>query len=230
MGIQNKDELKETIRGILNSAKATLDKLDKITADNFIFEGKFGQLGTKLTDSCMPEDLGEQIQQSMTVLMTCYAVYWLNENTDFKYPFETSEAANNGADIYKKDSEKDSVICEVFAAKNPKNNQKIYHDLNAVAMNSPKATKYVFYCSPDNKKFLPEKNERHTSKTYNFDFEINDSDKSTSELPVITISSKDYTNATVTLIHITPCGLHQWINKIVPFGVSGVSGLSSQEN
>ena len=222
MGIRNKDELKEKISGILNSAKATLDKLDKITADNFIFEGKFGQLGTKLTDSCMPEDLGEQIQQSMTVLMTCYAVYWLNENTDFKYPFETSEAANNGADIYKKDL----VTCEVFAAKNPKNNQKIYHDLNAVAMTPQKGTKYVFYCSPDDKKFLPEKNERHTSKTYNFDFEINDIDKSNPELPVIKISSKDYTNATVTLIHITPCGLHQWINKIAPSGISGLS----QEN
>ena len=220
MGIRNRNELKEKISGILNSAKVTLDKLDKITTDNFIFEGKFGQLGTNLTDSSTPEDLGEQIQQSMTVLMTCYAVDWLNENTDFKYPFETSEAANNGADIYKKKL----VTCEVFAAKNPKNNQKIYHDLNAVAQKKQEPAKYVFYCSPSDKKFLPEKNERHTSKTYNFDFEIKDIDPSNPELSVIKISSnnKDYTDVTVTLIHITPCCLHQWINKIVPSGVSGL--------
>ena len=221
MGIRNRDELKEKINGILNSAKVTLDKLDKITADNFIFEGKFGQLGTKLTDSSTPEDLGEQIQQSMTVLMTCYAVDWLTENTDFNYPFETSEAANNGADIYKEKS----VTCEVFAAKNPKNNKKIYHDLNAVAM-KPQKNKYVFYCSPADKKIIPKKNEHHSSKIYNFDFEIKDIDQSNPELSVIKISSKDYTAVTVTLIHITPCCLHQWINKIVPSGISGLS----QEN
>ena len=224
MGIQNKDELKEKIRGILNSAKATLDKLDKITADNFIFEGKFGQLGTKLTDSCMPEDLGEQIQQSMTVLMTCYAVYWLNENTNFKYPFETSEAANNGADIYKKDS----VTCEVFAAKNPWNNKKLYHDLNAIAKKGEEKEKYIFYCSDKSIEATPQNKPRQCAKENVFGLTIIEDSKT----QVFTAQWKNKENSDAdikaTIVYITPKQLRTWFSGILS-APSGVSGLS-QEN
>ena len=232
MSIRNEEELKEKIKKILKSAEATLEKLKRISADNFLFDGKFGKLGTKLSDNNLQEDLGEQVQQSMTILMTCYAVDWLNRNTSCQYPFETNEAEINGADIFKEGK----MTCEVFTSTDPKNNEKIYHDLNAVAIKSEEA-KYVFYCSPADKKFSPGKKKQHSSSTYHFDItdirwdsesEIYVSGK---YIPTKKKKSQEeisYKEKKVTLIHITPCELHQWVNKILSTS-SGVSGLSSEE-
>ena len=68
MEIKDFSGIERTIKEIITSAKETTNKFSAMTAETLLFEGKFGNLGTKWDDCKQPYDLGEQIQQSMTIL------------------------------------------------------------------------------------------------------------------------------------------------------------------
>ena len=78
--INNKSELRNLVCTILDSAEKTRKKLQSMSTEDFLFNGKFGFLGTKWDNPTQDDDLGEQIQQSMTMLMTCYAIDWFDFN------------------------------------------------------------------------------------------------------------------------------------------------------
>ena len=91
MEIKDFSGIERTIKEIITSAKETINKFSAMTAETLLFEGKFGNLGTKWDDCKQPYDLGEQIQQSMTMLVTCYAIgKWFSEK--YQYPFKVSPA------------------------------------------------------------------------------------------------------------------------------------------
>jgi hypothetical protein len=87
----------------------------------------------------------EQINQSMTYLTTACALKWLKA----KHPdlhWHGSLGPAGGTDIFSSD---ESVLCEVFAAVNETNNQKLKRDIEKIlkaASTSSSVTRYVFCC------------------------------------------------------------------------------------
>ena len=103
--INNKSELKNLVCTILDSAEKTRKKLQNMSTEDFLFNGKFGFLGTKWDTPAQDDDLGEQIQQSMTMLMTCYAIDWFYfnlvnfNNTSSEGYFTINDGDKNGVDL-----------------------------------------------------------------------------------------------------------------------------------
>ena len=103
--IKNETEVSALVRTILDSAEKTREKLQNMSAEDFLFKGKFGFLGTKWDSPDQDDDLGEQIQQSMTMLMTCYAIDWFYfdlvdfNNTSSDGTFTINDGDKNGVDL-----------------------------------------------------------------------------------------------------------------------------------
>ena len=103
--IESKTELRALVRTILDSADKTREKLQNMSAEDFLFNGKFGFLGTKWDRPDQDDDLSEQIQQSMTMLMTCYAIDWFYfdlvdfNNTSCDGTFTINDGDKNGVDL-----------------------------------------------------------------------------------------------------------------------------------
>ena len=226
--VQNSDEIKNIVNGIVISAGKTVDEFKKnLTAESFLFEGKFNNLGFKWDGSGTQYDLGEQIQQGMTMLVTCYAIKWFSEN-GYDYPFTVNPAGKCGQDISGNGKEgpngKEPMTCEIFAAKKSTNNQKLWHDLNAVAIKgglSKELKTFVFCCSADE---IQIKEGRHSSTKSQFDFTVDEVikvDNPNCHIFQVKISDqsakgkkeKKYENQLITVIHVTPCVLHQWVRK-----------------
>ena len=199
--------LEDWVKRIVANGERTLKKLSGLTSGaDLLFEGKFGDLGTRW-DAEKDGDLGEQIQQSMTMLTTFYAM-----KEYFKIPEKElnswllSAGDKNGPDLYNNEQ---GIICEVFAAKTPTQNEKLYKDLNALAKKSGDINdRYVFCCSP---KDIPTREK--------FDLKI---------IKNLTIkrkwfnSFKTYTAAwgenneySATIVHITPRTLCRWVREIL---------------
>ena len=217
MEIKDFSGIERTIKEIITSAKETTNKFSAMTAETLLFEGKFGNLGTKWDDCKQPYDLGEQIQQSMTMLVTCYAIgKWFSEK--YQYPFKVSPAGKNGQDISDKQGQ---MTCEIFAAKKSTNNQKLWHDLNALAIKEGPSKKFVFCCSPDEIKIL--KGEKHSSQKFNFLFnKVKCSNVPENKFREITVEisgedkskKKSYEKQSISIIHVTPCIVHQWVRNL----------------
>ena len=159
--IKSKTELRALVCTILDSADKTREKLQNMSAEDFLFNGKFGFLGTKWDSPGQDDDLGEQIQQSMTMLMTCYAIDWFYfdlvdfNNSSRDGTFTINDGDKNGVDLSFKgksdlftledhftDQRKlnhetymqaKRALCEIFTSKNPYNNNKIFHDLRVLS-------------------------------------------------------------------------------------------------
>ena len=178
--VKNKTEVSALVRTILDSADKTREKLQNMSVEDFLFKGKFGFLGTKWDNPDQDDDLGEQIQQSMTMLMTCYAIDWFYfdledfNNTSSDGTFTINDGDKNGVDLsFKGKSElftledhftdkrkldhrkymlAQKALCEIFTAKNPYNNNKIFHDLRVLTERSAGENlcmRFIFFCSPE---------------------------------------------------------------------------------
>ena len=178
--VSNQSELRNLVCTILDSAEKTRKKLQKMSAEEFLFNGKFGSLGTKWDNPAQDDDLGEQIQQSMTMLMTCYAIDWFYSdlvdfnNTSSDGTFTINDGDKNGVDLsfkgksdlftlenhftdkqkldHRKYMQAKKALCEIFTAKNPYNNNKIFHDLRVLterAAGENLCMRFIFFCSPE---------------------------------------------------------------------------------
>lgn len=180
--INNKSELKNLVCTILDSAEKTREKLQNMSTEDFLFNGKFGSLGTKWDNPAQDDDLGEQIQQSMTMLMTCYAIDWFYfnlvnfNNTSSEGYFTINDGDKNGVDLsfkgksdlftltdpftgeetlkldHVKYMQAQKLLCEIFTAKNPYNNNKIFHDLRVLSERTAEENlcmRFIFFCSPE---------------------------------------------------------------------------------
>ena len=178
--INNKAELRNLVCTILDSADKTREKLQNMSTEDFLFNGKFGFLGTKWDNPAIDDDLGEQIQQSMTMLMTCYAIDWFYfdlvdfNNTSSDGTFTINDGDKNGVDLsfkgksdlftledhftdkqkldHRKYMQAKKALCEIFTAKNPYNNNKIFHDLRVLterAAGENLCMRFIFFCSPE---------------------------------------------------------------------------------
>ena len=178
--INNKSELKNLVCTILDSADKTREKLQNMSTEDFLFNGKFGFLGTKWDNPAQDDDLGEQIQQSMTMLMTCYAIDWFYfhlvnfNNTSREGSFAINDGDKNGVDLsfkgkgdlftltdpftdkqkldHRKYMQAKKALCEIFTAKSPYNNNKIFHDLRVLSERTAEENlcmRFIFFCSPE---------------------------------------------------------------------------------
>ena len=64
--VKNKTEVSELVRTILDSADKTREKLQNMSAEDFLFKGKFGFLGTKWDSPDQDDDLGDPTSGSPT--------------------------------------------------------------------------------------------------------------------------------------------------------------------
>ena len=176
--VSNQSELRNLVCTILDSAEKTRKKLQNMSAEEFLFNGKFGSLGTKWDNPAQDDDLGEQIQQSMTMLMTCYAMDSIRFALDITKrdgTFTINDDDKNGVDLsfewnsghlftlddYFTDERKPNqrkyilakkALCEIFTAKSPYNNNKIFHDLRVLSERNAEedfCVRFIFFCSPE---------------------------------------------------------------------------------
>ena len=189
MTINSKDELKNLVDPILTSVKRTLEKLQEMSSEDFLFKGKFGSLGTKWDNPKQDDDLGEQIQQSMTMLVTAFAVDRLLQDG---WSAEINGGAATGADILFKHNNETVAACEIFAATDPGNNGKFVKDLALVTKRECKTEqRYVIFASP--KLFS------HRSKKYKVLSHENE------------VYTVEYNKCKITVIYITAKKLENWV-------------------
>jgi len=147
------------VHQVIQSAKQTLHKLKTMKSpEELLFQGKFSALGTKWDDYTQSDDLGEQIQQSMTMLTTYYAIDWFCGQLmqPEKPVFTINPGDKNGPDISFVLENGYMWLGEVFAAKDPYNNDKLFHDLSVLAKRKKNndypakgILQFIAYCSPE---------------------------------------------------------------------------------
>ena len=212
------NEIPEKVRQIFIAAARTLATLRTIRKeDDVLFRFKFSKLGTKWDAPEQPDDLGEQIHQSMTMLTTYYAIDWffgqlIPEN---KPVFTINGGEKNGPDISFENSHGIMMLCEVFAANDPYSNNKIFHDLKVIARrtqsceNKEKIFSHIVFCSP-----IPLNEARRACKKEGIvitDFR---------DKYVCTDISYEFAGVpgySARVIHVTPRELQQWIEKTQGF-------------
>ena len=264
--INNKSELKNLVCTILDSAEKTRKKLQNMSTEDFLFNGKFGFLGTKWDNPAQDDDLCEQIQQSMTMLMTCYAIDWFYfnlvnfNNTSSEGYFTINDGDKNGVDLsfkgksdlftltdpfpggetlkldHVKYMQAQQLLCEIFTAKNPYNNNKIFHDLRVLSERTAEENlcmRFIFFCSPEKfsdtrLKCKPENIEiikidktqetsygKHIYQRVNGEIKLVSGrhDSIQSEIIRVTYKIADYEHR-AHIIHITPESLLRWANGV----------------
>ena len=209
-----RNEIPEKVRQIFIAAARTLATLRTIRReDALLFRFRFSAMGTKWDDPELPDDLGEQIRQSMTMLTAYYAIDWfcgqlMSEN---KPVFTINGEDKNGPDISFKNNHGIMMLCKVFAANDPYGNNKIFHDLKVIAKqkqvceNGEKIFPHIAFCSP-----IPLNEARHACKKEGIvitDFR---------DRYVCTDLSYEFAGEKglrVRVIHVTPRELQQWVEK-----------------
>lgn len=212
-----RNEIPEKVRQIFIAAARTLATLRTIRKeDDLLFRFKFSKLGTKWDDPEQPNDFGEQIQQSMTMLTTYYAIDWfcgqlISEN---KPVFTINGGDRNGSDISFENERGVMILCEVFAANDPYGNNKFFHDLNILARRkqkyeNKKSFQHIVFCSP-----IPLNETRRSCKKEKIvitDFR---------DRYVCTGISYEFAGEkgfSARVIHVTPRELQQWVEKTLGF-------------
>ena len=209
-----RNEIPEKVRQIFMAAARTLATLRTIRKeDDVLFRFKFSKLGTKWDNPEQPDDLGEQIQQSMTMLTTYYAIDWFCEQliSENKPVFAINGGDRNGPDISFENEHGIMMLCEVFAANDPYGNNKIFHDLKVIAKrkqaceNREKIFSHIVFCSP-----IPLNEARRTCKKEEIvitDFR---------DRYVCTDISYEFAGEkgfSARVIHVTPRELQHWVEK-----------------
>jgi hypothetical protein len=128
-----KDAATRLQANLLTSSETPLDLIGRL---------KFEQSGFNPAPEkcCEPYNLIEQVNQSMTYLVTVLAVHWLKS----KHPtlvWMGNLGPQGGSDI---ESDCGTVACEVFAAVDKNNNKKLSRDIVKVRKNEKATQRYVF--------------------------------------------------------------------------------------
>ena len=126
---------------IINATNKHMDELLQSGKNiDFLRKVKFEQSGY---DPLFEHETNfiEQVNQTFTYLVCIEAVEYLL----IKYPtqkFNVNFGTEAGHDV---ESENGSIICECFAATNPKSNQKLKLDMQKVSRNEQALKKYVIF-------------------------------------------------------------------------------------
>ncbi len=136
-------------QAVVRSAdKALLQLFELRTPQNALktlWEMKFRPVGCDPLDSDSPLNLIEQLNQSFTYIASARATkILLGLHPEFA-PFTLNLGTAGGSDI--ESTQSGVLACEVFAAVNTSNNQKLNKDLAKVAATSAEH-KYVFFMCP----------------------------------------------------------------------------------
>jgi len=133
---------------VLRSADKTRKVLIKLARKkdglHLLHELKFKKSGVDPLDEKRPLNLIEQLNQMWTYLATFQAAADLLRRFPASTPLIMRLGTEKGPDICSQD---DSIVAEVFAATDPRSNQKLSKDVAKVAgQNCEK--KFVYYYSP----------------------------------------------------------------------------------
>jgi hypothetical protein len=132
------------------TSRKMLEKLAKLSQTNglsSIRHMKFDKIGCDPLDETKPLNLIEQINQTLTYLVSFKAVKQLLGSHPDSAPFTLNLGTSSGSDI---EGEGKRLVAEVFAAVKPSNNGKLKKDIKKVLKEGESAKyKYVFFMSPE---------------------------------------------------------------------------------
>lgn len=136
-------------QAVVRSAERALTQILKLhdpsDALSTLWEMKFRPVGCDPLDSESPLNVIEQLNQTFTYIASARAVKVLLELHPKFAPFTLNLGTVGGSDI---ESNRLGILaCEVFAAVNTSNNQKLKKDLAKVGKTDAKH-KYVFFMCP----------------------------------------------------------------------------------
>ena len=115
-------------------------------AISLLADMKFEKVGCDPLESKRQLNLIEQLHQTFTYLASFLATEYLLKKYPSAKPFILNLGTSNGLDI--KSSKCGGIGAEVFAAVNPKNNDKLIKDCKKISSQTGIAHKYVFFMCP----------------------------------------------------------------------------------
>jgi len=107
---------------------------------------KFEEVGCDPLDSKRQLNLIEQLHQTFTYLASFLATKYLLKKYPSAKPFTLNLGTSSGLDI--RSSKCGGIGAEVFAAVNPKNNDKLIKDCRKISSQMGITHKYVFFMCP----------------------------------------------------------------------------------
>lgn len=149
--VYNLEDIKEPQQRVRDAAQLTREKLkDKLDHCGMeaMYTLKFEKFGYKPLEHNLPENLGEQIDISLTAMATYAAARHLIEGfpKSVSGGLRLNPGARGGRDI---ESICPGVVeAEVFAAVTPGNNSKLKRDIEKMYYKSKAAHRFVFFYSP----------------------------------------------------------------------------------
>ena len=145
--VSSREELRSLEERIELAAKRTVANLQALVESrepiDVLRSMKFDECGSDPLKAS-PLNLIEQLNQTFTYLASLKGVAYLLETHPDSAPFVLNLGTRPGHDIESMDGE---VVCEVFAAVRPGNNDKLNKDSKRVHGAKAKH-KYVFFLSP----------------------------------------------------------------------------------
>ena len=222
-----RNEIPRKVGNIFGAFTRTLQRLRAIKReDDLLFQLRFSKMGTRWDDPEQPDDLGEQLRQSMTMLTAYYAIDWfcgqlMSEN---KPVFTINAEDKNSPDIsaeyeHSKLGHRNHMSCKIFVANDPYENDMIFHILNILARRKREYENedifrliLIAFCSP-----IPLNEARRAcerEKIVITDFR---------DRYVCTDISYEFAGEKgflARIIHVTPRELQQWIEKTGAFHCS----------
>jgi len=115
-------------------------------AISLLADMKFEKVGCDPLESKRQLNLIEQLHQTFTYLASFLATEYLLKKYPSAKPFILNLGTSSGLDI--KSSKCGGIGAEVFAAVNPKNNDKLIKDCKKILSQTGIAHKYVFFMCP----------------------------------------------------------------------------------
>ncbi len=106
---------------------------------------KFNQIGYDPLDVSMKLNLIEQLNQTFTYMASFLAARYIFDHHDIKDSIRLNLGTQGGSDLESKDR---SIIGEVFATTNIRNNDKLKKDIERVKSVSNAKHRYVFFIAP----------------------------------------------------------------------------------
>ncbi len=146
--ITSPEEAKSYIAKLSVSAHAMAQtlttKMKELGPLEFLAKMKFGQIGYDPLDTDRRLNMIEQLNQTFTYLASFMAVEYLYKVHPEIPSYRLNLGTTKGYDI---ESDNTQIICEVFAAVDPTNNDKLRKDALRLT-GKPSKHKYVFFVCP----------------------------------------------------------------------------------
>jgi len=149
--VQTGTEVEELLARISDSANRTRERLSRLLAEEadglrVLANLKFLPGGCDPLVHDRPLNLIEQVNQTFTYQASLRAAAWLLDKHPEHAPLRLNLGTSAGPDIASEDGQ---LLAEVFAAVDPRNNRKLFKDLERLRLSSARF-RYVFYLSPTN--------------------------------------------------------------------------------